>query len=473
MTLNLFRIFITKEVIILYPWIYTRAKEQPDDTALITETERWSWSELYTRAHRLASTWATIVTRGDRIALYGPSSARYIVALHAAQLLELTVVPINTRLTQTEVLRQFKQVDVRLVVTDRTLDTAIPCLAFSYEKEAPDLLIRHMPKHYVQSMLFTSGTTGHPKAVEQTMLNHFSSATNAARHIGSLPEDRFLIVTPLFHMSGLAVVYRAVIYGVPIVLEPHFSPERALHWMTTEKITHVSLVSVMLDRLLEAGLRRHALRVVLTGGGPVPLPILTRALERNIPVMQTYGMTETASQIATLLPEDALRKIGSAGQAIHPTQIRITRHQEIEVKGPTIMKGYFHDEDKTADAFTADGFFRTGDLGRLDADGYLYVLDRRSDLIISGGENIYPAEVESALLSIDGIQEAGVVGRFDATWGQVPVAFIVSTLDETTIRTEISQLLAKYKCPVDYIYQSALPRNANGKLLRKQLKESL
>jgi len=184
-------------------------------------------------------------------------------------------------------------------------------------------------------------------------------------------------------------------------------------------------------------------------------------------------MTETASQIATLLPEDALRKIGSAGQAIYPTQIRITRHQEIEVKGPTIMKGYFHDEEKTADAFTADGFFKTGDLGRLDADGYLYVLDRRSDLIISGGENIYPAEVESALLSIDGIQEAGVVGRFDAKWGQVPVAFIVSSLDEAIIRTEISQLLAKYKCPVDYIYHSVLPRNANGKLLRKQLKESL
>ncbi len=210
-----------------------------------------------------------------------------------------------------------------------------------------------------------------------------------------------MIVTPLFHMSGLAVVYRAVIYGVPIILEPHFSPERALHWITTEKITHVSLVSVMLDRLLEAGLRRHALRVVLTGGGPVPLPILTRALDRNIPVMQTYGMTETASQIATLLPEDALRKIGSAGQAIYPTQIRITRHQEIEVKGPTIMK------------------------------------------------------------------------RFDAKWGQVPVAFIVSSLDEAIIRTEISQLLAKYKCPVDYIYHSVLPRNANGKLLRKQLKESL
>ncbi|MCY1692131.1 AMP-binding protein [Exiguobacterium sp. SL14] len=169
----------------MYPWIYTRAKEQPDDLALITETERWSWSELYTRAHRLASTWATIVTRGDRIALYGPSSARYIVALHAAQLLELTVVPINTRLTQTEVLRQLKQADVRLVVTDRAVDTAIPCRSFSYEKEAPDLLIRHMPKQYVQSMLFTSGTIGHPKAVEQTMLNHFSSATNA-RHIGSL-----------------------------------------------------------------------------------------------------------------------------------------------------------------------------------------------------------------------------------------------------------------------------------------------
>lgn len=457
----------------MYPWIYTRSKEQPDDLALITDTERLTWSALYKKAHELASAWAPLLSRGDRIALYGPSSTAYIIAIHAAQLLELTIVPINIRLSQSEVSAQLKQANVKYVISDRLLDSNVKRLPFHAPNQAPEILVRHMPKHYIQSMLFTSGTTGQPKAVEQTMLNHFSSAMNAARHIGSFPDDRFLVVTPLFHMSGLAVVYRSVIYGVPLVLEPHFSPNKTITWIKTEAVTHISLVSVMLDRLLEAGLRRHDLRVVLTGGGPVPLPILTRALDRNLPVMQTYGMTETASQIATLLPEDALRKIGSAGKPIAPTEIRITRHQEIEVKGPTVMNGYFNNPEATTSTFTADGYLKTGDLGRIDSDGYLYVLDRRSDLIISGGENVYPAEVEAALLSISGITEAGVVGRFDPTWGQVPVAFIVSQLEESSVRQQMEQLLAKYKCPVTYVYRDTLPRNANGKLIRRQLKESL
>ncbi|OIN66210.1 o-succinylbenzoate--CoA ligase [Exiguobacterium sp. KRL4] len=457
----------------MYPWIYTRSKEQPDDLALITDTERLTWSALYKKAHELASAWAPLLSRGDRIALYGPSSTAYIIAIHAAQLLELTIVPINIRLSQSEVSAQLKQANVKYVISDRLLDSNVKRLPFHAPNQAPEILVRHMPKHYIQSMLFTSGTTGQPKAVEQTMLNHFSSAMNAARHIGSFPDDRFLVVTPLFHMSGLAVVYRSVIYGVPLVLEPHFSPNKTITWIKTEAVTHISLVSVMLDRLLEAGLHRHDLRVVLTGGGPVPLPILTRALDRNLPVMQTYGMTETASQIATLLPEDALRKIGSAGKPIAPTEIRITRHQEIEVKGPTVMNGYFNNPEATTSTFTADGYLKTGDLGRIDSDGYLYVLDRRSDLIISGGENVYPAEVEAALLSISGITEAGVVGRFDPTWGQVPVAFIVSQLEESSVRQQMEQLLAKYKCPVTYVYRDTLPRNANGKLIRRQLKESL
>ncbi len=212
----------------MYPWIYTRSKEQPDDVALITDTERLTWSALYTKSHALASSWALLLSRGDRIALYGPSSSAYIIAIHAAQLLELTIVPINIRLSQTEVICQLNKrmfgSSSRIVSSIRRLND----FRFKSTRQAPDVLVRHMPKHYIQSMLFTSGTTGQPKAVEQTMLNHFSSAMNAARHTGSFPDDRFLVVTPFFHMSGLAVVYRSVIYGVPLILEPHFSPNKTI-----------------------------------------------------------------------------------------------------------------------------------------------------------------------------------------------------------------------------------------------------
>lgn len=457
----------------MYPWLYTRAKEQPKDTALITSEARLTWSELFDRASEMASAWTEYVQKGDRIALYGPSSIDYIVAIHAAQLLQVILVPINTRLTQHEIGEQLKQAKVRLVITNRAISPIVPTLPFTARSHGTKLIVRQMPKQSVQSMLFTSGTTGRPKIVEQTMMNHFSSAMNAARHLGVGPDDVWLTVTPLFHMSGLAIVYRSVIYGVPLVLEPHFSPTGANKWIEQENVTHVSLVAIMLERMLDAGLRRHRLRVVLTGGGPVPLPILKRAIDAQIPVLQTYGMTETASQVATLLPKDALRKIGSSGQAISPTEIRINSDQEIEVKGPTVMRGYFENEEATRKAFTADGFLRTGDIGRLDAEGFLYVLDRRSDLIISGGENIYPAEVESALLSVAGVTEAGVVGRADSKWGQVPVAFVISGLEESEIRKEVSRLLAKYKCPVDYYFRDSLPRNANGKLMRHLLKEQV
>ncbi|QIA27471.1 o-succinylbenzoate--CoA ligase [Thermaerobacter sp. PB12/4term] len=285
-------------------------------------------------------------------------------------------------------------------------------------------------------IIYTSGTTGRPKGAVLTYGNHFWSAVQSALNLGLHRDDRWLCCVPLFHVSGLSIVFRSVIYGIPMVLHRRFDPAAVNASIERHRVTVISVVATMLQRMLdERGPRPYPehLRCVLLGGGPAPRPLLEACAARGIPVVQTYGMTETASQFATLAPVDALRKLGSAGKPLFFNRLRIVDERgrdlppgqvgEIAVQGPTVSPGYHHRPDATARAWR-DGWFHTGDLGYLDEEGYLYVADRRDDLIISGGENIYPAEVEAVLLAHPAVEEAGVVGVPDPEWGQVPVAVV-------------------------------------------------
>jgi o-succinylbenzoate---CoA ligase len=221
---------------------------------------------------------------------------------------------------------------------------------------------------------------------------------------------------------------------------------------------------------------------VLLGGGPAPRPLLEDAARAGAPVSQTYGLTETCSQVATLPPADALRKLGSAGLPLLPTSLRIAGPTgdlppgavgEIIVRGPTVTPGYLGRPEATAETIR-DGWLRTGDLGYLDADGYLYVLDRRDDLIISGGENVYPAEVEAALLAHPAVADAGVIGRPDPRWGQTPLALVQLRPGAAASAPELIAFcrarLAAYKTPAAVEFVDTLPRNAAGKLLRRVLR---
>jgi O-succinylbenzoic acid--CoA ligase len=253
-------------------------------------------------------------------------------------------------------------------------------------------------------------------------------------------------------------------------------------------VTIVSAVSAMLARMFdERGARPYpsALRCVLLGGGPAPLPLLEACANRSVPVAQTYGLTEATSQVATLVPADALRKLGSAGKPLLPTELRVERDGaragpgqvgEILVRGPTVMQGYINRPDATAQAL-AGGWLHTGDLGCLDEEGYLYVASRRDDLIVSGGENVYPAEVEAVLLAHSAVEEAAVLGVPDRRWGQAPVAFVKlcagAALSEDDVIAFCRARLAGYKTPKQVRFVDALPRNAGGKVLRKQLREML
>jgi O-succinylbenzoic acid--CoA ligase len=342
--------------------------------------------------------------------------------------------------------------------------------------------------------MYSSGTTGQPKGVRLTYGNHYFNALASYQNFTAGPDDRWLAVLPLFHVGGLAIILRGLFYGMPVVVHESFDPAEVNRAIDHEGVTIISVVTNMLARMLDQRQDKAypvSLRSILIGGGPVPPSLLERCASSGIPVVQTYGLTETASQAVTLAAEDALRKLGSAGRPLPGVELKIEPKSgatetdlvengaagEILLRGKNVTPGYEGRPEETAKAWR-NGWFHTGDIGRLDEEGYLYVLDRRNDLIISGGENVYPAEVEAALLSYPQVEEAGVIGQPDEQWGQVVAAFVKprsgATLNEEELIAYCQDRLARYKLPRKiYFVAESLPRNATGKLLRRSLREIL
>jgi O-succinylbenzoic acid--CoA ligase len=290
---------------------------------------------------------------------------------------------------------------------------------------------------------------------------------------------------PLYHIGGLAILFRGVITGASVDLHSRFDADRA-NAAIDGGVTLVSVVPAMLQPMLDA---RAAttwpphLRCVLLGGSAAPPELIERCLRDGLPVAPTYGLTETASQVTTLLPSQAARKLGSSGVPLPFTEVRIAsdhntagtdRPGEIEVRGPTVSPGYLGNAADSSGS-AATGWFRTGDSGYLDDEGYLYVVDRRDDLIVSGGENIAPAQIERVLLDHPGVLDAAVVGIPDARWGAVPVAAVVwngnEPVAETHLLAHCAAQLAPFKLPTRWLPLAELPRTASGKLQRRKLRE--
>jgi O-succinylbenzoic acid--CoA ligase len=278
---------------------------------------------------------------------------------------------------------------------------------------------------------------------------------------------------------------RSVIYGITMVLHTHFDPEQFVHSIHEDRVTIASVVSVMLENVLDSKAFTsfpEPFRCMLLGGGPAPYPLLKRCETSGIPVFQTYGLSESASQIVTLAPEDSLRKLGSAGKPLFPSEIKIVPTSEEEgkgevgeilIKGPNVTAGYYKKDNANREKFR-DGWLSTGDVGYLDDEGFLFVLDRRKDMFVSGGENVYPAEIEACLSGHEAVREVGVIGVPDPKWGKVPVAFIVprSSTDRITEEALVDYCavrLARYKIPKQFQFIDKLPRNASNKILRKNL----
>ena len=448
-------------------WLRQRAALTPRRNALVFEDDAWSFAQLDSAVDAAcAMLRGRGITADQRIGIRAQNSAGFVVAVHALMRLGAVLVPINTRLTPAEVEWQRQDAELHSLLDDADLAALVTSKAAVSETPADrafDLAEWH-------SIVYTSGTSGRPKGAILTYGNHWWSAVASALNLGLHAEDAWLACLPLFHVGGLSILLRSVICGVTAVVHPRFDPAEVNRAIDEQSISIVSVVSTMLDRMLnERGDRPFppTLRCVLLGGGPVPLPLLERALRAAAPVVQTYGMTETASQIVTLAPDDAIRKVGSAGKPLTGAEVRVEPDGEICVRGPSVSPGYLHRPPR-------DGWLRTGDLGYLDDEGYLYVLDRRDDLIISGGENVYPAEVEAVLVAHPAVAEAGVIGVPDAEWGRSVAAFVVprpgAQVGVDDLVAFCRERLAAYKVPRHFAFRDALPRNAAGKLLRRDLR---
>lgn len=472
-------------------WIKQRAYLTPNRVALSFHNEQWTFKELYLKSVSLAYKLNTLrLTNGKRVAILAPSTPPLIELLYACMQAQCEMVLLNGRLAKQELAYQVEDAEVdAILVADEELaklpdDARIIPFSKLYEtSESKYEIAAQWEEDFALTIMYTSGTTGFPKGVCQTVSNHSSSAISSALNLGISEKDTWLCTVPIFHISGFSIVVRSLLYGMKIRLYEKFDAKECAQEIMEGTVTKMSVVSVILENILaemeQAGQKAHPhFTTALAGGGPVPVDYLKRAEKLDLRVAQTYGMTETSSQTATLANEDAMTHIGSAGKPLFFNEIKIDVKEgdsigEILIRGPHVTPKYIgRFKDKPT---TINGWLHTGDVGYLDEQGYLYVVDRRSDLIISGGENIYPAEIENKLLGHPNVKEAGVCGIEHDKWGQVPVAFIVSKkqITEQEIIDFCTKHLANYKVPKQVHFVSHLPRSGSNKLLRRKLMQLL
>jgi o-succinylbenzoate---CoA ligase len=408
-------------------WLTAAARARPDHVAVVVDEQSLTYAELDERTDRRARELAAAgVGAGDRVRVTHPPGIAFVELLHALPRLGAVLEP------------------------GPPADPPRPAAGVP---GTADLRSAFDPES-VHTVIRTSGTTGTPKAVELTYANHLASAIASAGALGVEPGDRWLCPLPLHHVGGLNVLIRSVINRTAVVLHPRFDADRARAALEAGEVTLASLVPTMLARLRTAGLRATpGLRAIALGGGPVPPGLLDWARETGIPVVPVYGMTETCSQIVA----------GSPGRPLTGVELEIAADGEILVRGPMVARAEIAD----------DGWLHTGDLGRLDEDGSLHVLGRLKELIVTGGENVAPLEVEQVLVGHPAVADAGVAGLPDPEWGEAVTAFVVlrEPIDGEQLRAWCRERLEAFKVPKAIHAVDRLPRNAGGKLLRDRLAE--
>ena len=437
------------------------ARERPGALALRAEGRDLSYAQLEAAvAATTRSLGAAGVGAGDRVATTLAPGLDFAALLHALPRLGAVLVPLAPRLAEAERDRLLELASPRLV-----LDAPLERSRAPGPSRPPPRLDPDAP----HTLLYTSGTTAAPKPVLLTYANHLASARAATANLAPERGDRWLCPLPMHHVGGLAILHRSALGGSAAVLHARFAAEDVRESLESGEATLVSLVATQLRRLAEVGLARApALRAALVGGGPVPRELLAWAADRELPVLQTYGMTETASQVATLPAPEALasERRGSAGRPLPGVELRVDPATgEILVRGPMVSRG----------ALAADGWLHTGDRGWLDRDGYLWVEGRLDDTIVTGGENVAAAEVAEALVAHPAVVEAAVTGRADPEWGEAVVAYVVldpriAPPGDSELVAHCRGLLAPHKAPKEVHRVPDLPRTASGKVARARLR---
>ncbi len=502
-------------------WISRNAGLTPDKPAILFPGRELGYARLAGLVAQLAAALAARgVKRGDCAAYLGYNSPEMLATMFACARLGALFMPLNWRLAGPEHGQMIKDcrpsvllVEAPFLAQTRLLGERLHDITLVALGEAPPGWLSYpqflsggegaAPRDAEEDggtallICYTSGATGKPKGV---ILSQAALAANAASSIDMHElgaADRILTTLPLFHVGGLNILTTpALQVGASVVLHPKFDPETALDAIERERITLTVLVPAQLDMLIAHPRWLTAdfssLRMITTGSSIVPERLIRAVHERGVPLVQVYGSTETCPVAAYLKREDAARKAGSAGRPATGCQLRIVGERddadeeagvganlapgatgEILVRGANVMSGYWQNPTATAEALR-HGWFHSGDMGHWDEDGYLFVDGRRKEMIISGGENIYPAEIENVLIECRDIAEAAVLGRPDERWGEVVVAAVVPRDGADITRAQVLGLfegrLARYKHPKDVVFLAEMPKSALGKVRREDLR---
>ncbi|MCP2244323.1 acyl-CoA synthetase [Lentzea aerocolonigenes] len=466
-------------------WPLRRARMAPKREAFTHNGVSTTYEELAGRTTKLAHRLAELgVRHGDRVAYLGPNHPSFAETMFATHQLGAVFVPLNFRLSPAEINYQLADCGAHVLVHAPSHRTEHPRAISLDDYEtwlaggADELFDEPVTIDEPALILYTSGTTGRPKGAVLSHANLLWNTFNLMIGVDIATDEVALVSAPLFHVAALTqTLLPTFIKGGHSVITSRWDVDECLDLIEKHDVTWMFGVSTMYADLAASPRWPTAdlssLRVLLCGGASVPDAVIHTYQERGLVFCQGYGLTETAPGASFLEAADSVRKAGSAGTPVFFGDLRLAESGEIEVQGPNVTPGYWNDPVATAAAFTDDGWFRTGDIGRLD-DGHLYVVDRLKDMFISGGENVYPAEVENAITDHPDVAEVAVVGVPDARWGEVGRAFVRpvpgADVDAAALREFLVPRLAKYKIPVHVEVVAELPRTGSGKVLKPALR---
>ena len=440
----------------------------------------YTYQDIYSAVVNVATRLQTL--SDTRIAIVSDNSVTMAVYLLAAMLVRKEVLLLNVHLTAGEIENQLCQLHITTVLHSAKRRTQVPASVIAIEFESVEAMLHDIAEdtfdwtfaeHDIAAIMNTSATTGQFKSVPLRWSQIKAHVQASQEVLGRSEQDNWLMVLPLFHVSGLSILMRSLYNGTAMTIMESYDEEQVLQCIHDGRINMMSLVPTILKNL-EPRIIHHQLRVILLGGEFIPRPLVDACVEKQLPIYKTYGMTETFSQSVTMPVLSNLNKLDSVGKPLPGMTVHIVNPDvdgvgEIHLNGPMVMRGYINREP-------IHGDFNTDDMGYVDEDGFLYILNRRTDLIISGGENIYPKEIEDTVYAMQGVKECAVIPVADTKWGQVPALFVafddidaLGTDSKMIVRDYISSKLAKYKVPKYITIMDALPRNGTGKIMRKSL----
>jgi fatty-acyl-CoA synthase len=485
-------------------WIEKRASINPGRIAVITDQEQLTYKELNERIQNAALFLLNElkVKKGDRIAIISQNRLEYVVLLFAIARLQCIAVPLNIRLNINELIFQLQDSGTSILAAEepffemaKSIEKETGVKLFSIEKlndikqkeaELPDEEIDENDPYII---CYTSGTTGKPKGAVLRQSNMYWNAINNILAIDLTSMDRSMVLLPLFHIGGIGLFALPTLFvGGTIIIPGKFDPYKAIEMIEKHQATVVMGVPSIHQALFDCPAFNVAdlssVRWFYSGGAPCPRELIQAFTDKGYLFGQGFGLTETSPTVFMLSREDARRKKGSIGKPVLFSEVKLVDEEGNEVRpgevgnllvrGPIVMKEYWNRPEATNEAIK-DGWFHTGDLARTDDEGFFYIVGRKKEMIISGGENIYPLEVEQVINQLPEVREAAVVGISDPRWGEVPVAFIAkregASITEEDVKTYCLKFLAKYKVPKEIYFIDELPKNATGKIQKSSLPE--